>query len=262
MTNISLLSEMPIFNKISILTVDALAPLSMVAKMPGKYYRSQSSPTNEMLYGLLENALGWHFSEKDRNEIIKNLQKKHGRTAEASGVGFKSVLQFHLRFSLGLTAVPDAVLRYDDYWSQHLRTEGLEFFGGSREHDARLIPLVNAVAEKRVSVTDSSGIRDEDAFSTFQTGDKINLSVVRPFFPRYYVTPTPREYIVPSAAYQFRVETSEAIASMLDAAFEDPAAPLYLGSNDGWVEATWRIFSSAGKAEAEKAEAKNDPTGF
>jgi len=205
-----------------------------------------------MLYGLLENALGWHLSEKDRNEIIKILQKKHGKTAEASGVGFRSILQFHLRFGLGLTTVPGMVLRYDDYWSQHLRTGGLEFFGGSREHDAKLIPLVNAAAEKRVSLTDSGGVRDGNAISTFQTGDKINLSVVRPFFPRYYVTPTPREYVIPAAAYQYRVETSEAIASILASAFDDPAAPLYLGSNEGWVEATWRNFPASQKAEAGK----------
>lgn len=252
MKNISFINDTPVFSCVAMLTINALAPLSMVAKMPGKYYRSQSSPTNEMLYGLLENALGWHISEKDRNEVIKNLQKKHGKTAEASGTGFKSVLQFHLRFGLGLATAPEAVLCYDDYWSQHLRTGGLEFFGGSREHDAKLIPLVNAAAEKRIAVTDSGGVRDEDAISTFHTGDKINLSVVRPFFPRYYVTPTPREYVIPSAAYQYRVETSEAIAAMLASAFEDPAAPLYLGSNDGWVEATWRNFPAVGKAEAGK----------
>lgn len=252
MIDISLLTETPVFSSVAILTIDALAPLSMVAKMPGKYYRSQSAPTNDMLYGLLENALGWHISEKDRSEIIKSLQKTHGTVAESSGAGFKSVLQFHLRFGLGLATAPASTLRYDDYWSQHLRTGGLEFFGGSREHDAKLIPLVNAAAEKRVSLTDSGGVRDQDAISNFQMGDKINLSVVRPFFPRYYVTPTPREYVVPSAPYQYHVETCEAIAAALKSAFNDPAAPLYLGSNDGWVEATWRNFPPAEKTRAGK----------
>ena len=99
--NLNLLDEKPLFSATSILTIDALAPLSIVAKMPGKYYRSQSSPTNEMLYGLLENALGWHISEKDRNELIKKLQKKHGKTAEASGTGFKSVFAVSLAFWSG-----------------------------------------------------------------------------------------------------------------------------------------------------------------
>lgn len=243
--NLNLLELPPHFLTVAILTVDALSPLSMVAKMPGKYYRSQAAPTDDMLYGLLENALGWHISEKDRNDLIKRIQKKHGKTAQASGVGFKSLLQFHLRFGIRVETPSEAVLRYDDYWSQHLRTGGLEFFGGSREHDARLIPLVNAAAEKQISLTDSGGVRDEEAIGDFRPGDKINFSVVRPYFPRYYVTPTPREYVVPATAYQYRVETSPDVAEMIADALEDPAAPLYLGSNDGWVEATWRIFPEA-----------------
>ena len=243
--SLNLLESPPLFSTVAILTVDALAPLSMVAKMPGKYYRSQAAPTDDMLYGLLENALGWHISEKDRNDLIKQMQKRHGKTAQASGVGFKSLLQFHLRFGIRIETSAEAVLRYDDYWSQHLRTGGLEFFGGSREHDTRLIPLVNASAEKQISLTDSGGVRDEEVIGNFQPGDKINFSVVRPYFPRYYVTPTPREYVVPATAYQYRVETSPAVAEMIADALEDPAAPLYLGSNDGWVEATWRSFPEA-----------------
>lgn len=240
------LEQPPLFSTVAVLTVDALAPLSMVAKMPGKYYRSQDAPTDEMLYGLLENALGWHISEKDRSELIKQMQKKHGGTTRASGSGFKSLLQFHLRFGLRITnGSSGAVERYDDYWSQHLRTGGLEFFGGSREHDAALIPLVNAAAEKRISLTDSGGLRDDNARTEFQPGDKINFSVVRSLFPRYYVSPTPREYVIPSMPYQYRVETSSELAEMIARALEDPAAPLYLGSNDGWVEASWNIFPEA-----------------
>ena len=235
------------FSEVAVLTIDALAPLSMVTKMPGKYYQSQSAPTEEMLYGLLENALGWHISEKERSELIKKIQKKQNKTALASGVGFRSLLQFHLRFGLRIGESFEGILRYDDYWSQHLRTGGLEFFGGSREHDRRLIPLVNAAAQKQITLTDSGGIRDEIAFQAFKAGDKINLSVVRPFFPRYYITPTPREYVVPAIAYQYRVETSHEIAEMLTIALENPAAPLYLGSNDGWVEVSWKSFPEANR---------------
>lgn len=240
--DLKLLELPPAFSTVAILTVDALAPLSMVAKMPGKYYRSQPAPTDEMLYGLLENALGWHIAEKDRSGLIKQLEKKHKRKSNASGVGFRSLLQFHLRFGTRLVDASETMLRYDDYWSQQLRTGGLEFFGGSREHDARLIPLVNAASEKTITLTDSAGLRDEDAINNFQPGDKINLAVVRPYFPRYYVSPTPREYVIPSVAYQYRVETSQGIAAIVAAALENPEAPLYLGSNDGWVEATWRTF--------------------
>jgi CRISPR-associated protein Cas5 len=64
--DLNFLLEEPDFSTKAKLTIDALAPLSMVTSMPGKYYRSQPEPTDEMLYGLLENALGWHISTKER----------------------------------------------------------------------------------------------------------------------------------------------------------------------------------------------------
>lgn len=246
-SDITLLVQPPDFSRAAILAIHALAPLSLVVQMPGKFYHSQSEPSWEMLYGLLENALGWHLGEKDRNDILKQLAKQHKLTQEVaeSGVGFKSVLQHHLRFSPGLKQSPQTLVRYNDYWSQHLRTGGLEFFGGSREHDFRLIPLVNASAEKAVTLTDSGGRRDEEAINDFSQGDKINLSTVRPYFPRYYVSPTPREYIVPATAFQYRVKTSAAISEAIAQALIDPAAPLYLGSSDGWVEASWHTVQEA-----------------
>lgn len=233
------LNNHPDFSSVAILTIDSLAPLSMVAKMPGKYYRSQPSPTDEMLYGLLENALGWHIAEKDRNEVIKQLQKKHGKTARESGVGYRSLLQFHLRF--GLSQMPQ-VMHYDDYWSQHL--SGPSFVGGSREYDTRAIPLMNAVAGKKVTINDRAEAKKEsELLTTFQEGQTVHLNVLRPYFPQYYISPTPREYVVPDGPYRYRVETSAELASMIAEAVDDPAAPLYLGSNDGWVDVHWRVMS-------------------
>jgi len=96
--DLNFLLEDPDFSTKAKLTIDALAPLSMVTSMPGKYYRSQPEPTDEMLYGLLENALGWHISTKERNELLKQLKKKHNQELYESGVGYASLLQFHLRF--------------------------------------------------------------------------------------------------------------------------------------------------------------------
>lgn len=237
--DINLLTQPQDFSKVSVLTIDALAPLSMVAKMPGKYYRSQPAPTDEMLYGLLENALGWHIAEKDRNDLIKQLQKKHGKAARESGVGYKSLLQFHLRF--GLSQLPQ-VMHYDDYWSQHL--SGSSFVGGSREYDARAIPLMNALADKKVTINDRAEAKKEpELLTSFQEGQTVHLNVLRPYFPQYYISPTPREYVVPNGPYMYRVETSPELAHMIAEAVDDPAAPLYLGSNDGWVDVQWRVMS-------------------
>ena len=94
--DLSILKAPPDFSSRAILSLEALAPLSMVAKMPGKYYRSQPEPTEMMLFALLENALGWHIAEKDRNDLLKRLEKRHKLPVQKSNVGFGSLLQFHM----------------------------------------------------------------------------------------------------------------------------------------------------------------------
>lgn len=218
--------------------VEALSPLSMVSSLPGKYYRSQREPTPQMLYGLIENALGWHLSDKERGEIGKKLKKKFGIELEKSGVGFVSILQFHLRFA---TSVIPPLLHYDDLWAQHLK--GGSFIGGSRNYDWRAIKIMNAERGKKIAINDLGGSsKDSEKLHSFEENDKIHVNVVRPYFPQYYVSPTPREYVIPQGEYVFVIETNETLVEMLKTGFENPAAPLYLGSNDGWVEARWENF--------------------
>ena len=218
--------------------VDALSPLSMVSSLPGKYYRSQREPTRQMLYGLIENALGWHISDKERKEIEKKLKTKFGTELEKSGVGFVSILQFHLRFS---TSVVPPLLHYDDLWAQHLK--GGSFLGGSRNYDNQAIKIMNAERAKRIAIDDKgASSKDADKLNNFQDGDKVHVNVVKPYFPQYYISPTPREYVIPQGEYIFVAETSGDLAEMIKNALDNPAAPLYLGSNDGWVEARWENF--------------------
>jgi CRISPR-associated protein Cas5 len=239
--DLKFLLKPPAFPVKAMLNVEALAPLSMVTSMPGKYYRSQPEPTPAMLYGLLENALGWHISDKERNEIRKKLQRKHGQTAAESGVGFVSILQFHLRF--GIAVIPP-LIHYDDYWSQHLK--GGSFLGGSRNYDYRVIPLMNAQKAERVTIADGSEqkgfSKNPELLNTFSDGDKVHINVVRKYFPQYYASPTPREYVIPKGAYKYMVETSEDLSRLIANAIENPLAPLYLGSNDGWVEVKWEVI--------------------
>lgn len=207
----------------------------MVAKLPGKYYTSQSRPTEAMLLGLLENALGWHLGEVERGQLVKVLEKKHKQKGQASGSKFVSLLQWHVRF--GVMAVPP-LLHYDDLWTQHLK--GKTFAEGSRNYDAQAIPFMNAKKAGDVTTSDAAKARKEtSALTDFTKGDDVNIGVLRPYFPQYYSSPTLRGYVEPQAAYQVGIETSAALATALRAAIADPAAPLYLGSNDGWVELDW-----------------------
>lgn len=236
--DLGFLLQLPDFSARAMLVVDALAPLSMVTSMPGKYYRSQPEPTDAMMYGLLENALGWHIADRERKLLLKKLERNLGKKAVASGVGYASLLQFHVRFAVKCLPV---LLHYDDLWAQHLK--GGSFLDGSRNYDKRVIPLMNAYRDRDktgVTITDrASATKDSDKLNEFKDGDQIHVNVVRRFFPQYYASPTLREYVIPQGVYKYMIETSTELAQMLNAAFATPAAPLYLGSNDGWVEVTW-----------------------
>jgi CRISPR-associated protein Cas5 len=191
-----------------------------------------------MLFGLLENALGWHIVESDREKLLSRLKSRFGEPVSTSAVGFKSLLQYHLRFTMPMLPT---VTHYNDLWSQHLH--GSSFVGGSREYSYEAIPIMDAIAGKRITVNDRAEAgKDPNLIMSFQDGQVVHLNVLRPFFPQYYVSPTPREYVLPDGPYRYRVETSRQLAALIQAAFDDPAAPLYLGSNDGWVDVDWRVL--------------------
>lgn len=260
--------EPPDLTVIGVLHIEALAPLSIVVAQPGAYYRSQSAPSEHMLYGMLENALGWHIDDIEgfkRQDLLKGLRKQakkvQGRGSLwvnsdwlnmkadtiSSGVGFWSLLQHHVRFEP--PHVLPLVERYEDLWSQQLHDNGSSFFGGSRAYDHKLEDLVMRTRTK-VKVQEEGKKAREVAL--VEMGDKkdfkrlaldeavrlergkLNYMSVRSAFPQYYVTPKKREYVLPQGPYRFRVRTTEMVSRIITAALVDPAAPLYLGSNDGW----------------------------
>jgi len=259
--DLSFFLEPPERNTAATLIIEALAPLSMSTAQPGTYYRSQRAPTNAMLYGLLENAMGIHLPAGERKRTLKTLRtaakKKLGRGHELrktpwikgrsdreSGSGFVSVLQHHLTFD---TAVLPKVTSFDDLWARHTHGTGTSFPGGSRHHDVRLTSLVNRSSSGSVSFGDGASydIRDpEELEGDIPSDAKVHVKAIRPQFPQYYSSPTPREYVIPQSPYRYRILTTETLAQELHAALDDPAGPLYLGNSDGWVEAHLDILST------------------
>lgn len=236
------------------LEIDSLSPLSMASGQPGNYYQSLRIPTYHMLYGMLENALGWHFAEDIRKDIFKAMQKtakkkfrKDAQWAssdwlnaipESSGVKYFSFLQFHLTFD-GPKQEP-RVNTYDDLWAQSLRDSGRSFFGGSRHYDALLENVINRVRKGEIEFGDRSEFKDVslEELDKLPIDAKINYRAIRSLFPQYYTSlPTIREYIEPEEPYVFDIHTTEAVSAKIIKAIENPEAPLYLGANDGWVEA-------------------------
>lgn len=278
------------------LTIEALMPLSMTTAQPGTYYRSQRAPTEAMLYGMLENALGWHLGPDERKDLLKGLRKEAkkrlgrghdlkntpwitGDEDAESGVGFKSLLQHHLKFA-GCHFEP-ATMHFDDLWARHVHGNSTNFPGGSRNSDSRIEHIINLEKQDKLSFTDAkkadcniqepwqltdlrSAEKKHMAFfrppfpkryrppepNDFQETKKVtdvslkvHVSAIRSHFPVYYDSPTRREYVIPARPYQYRVETTPTVAGLISSALEDPVAPLYLGSNDGWVDARWEVLA-------------------
>ena len=253
--NLQFFLEPPELTVKGILTIEALAPLSMVAAQPGKYYRSQPYPTENMLYGLLENALGWHLFDDIRKQVVDNLKKQLKKQykknaqqleskwitgkAEVSAVGYSSLLQYHVQFSVP-TDLPNLVT-FDDLWSQQLRNTGRSFFQGSKHFDASLSKLINRGIKGEIEFGEGPQFSEylEDEFEDLVEGSKVKYTAVRSRFPQYFVSPTIREYVIPNKPYLFEVLTTPTVSAMLKEACDNPAAPLYLGSNDGWVEVNY-----------------------
>jgi CRISPR-associated protein Cas5 len=258
--NLNFFLEPPELTEKGKIVIEALSPLSMTTTQPGTYYRSQSAPTVNMLYGMLENALGWHFGVKDRTKFLKELRnaaKKKldrkdpliesewitGKKDDESGVGFKSILQHHLKF-IGPHIEPETV-HFDDLWARHVRGSGATFPGGSRNYDVSLERIVNMEKLNLISFGDSAkhNIRNPNEITNVSEDDKVHLNAIRPYFPQYYTSPTPREYVIPKGSYVFSVKTTKSLKEVIKDALKDPDSPVYLGTNDGWVEARWEDLS-------------------
>jgi CRISPR-associated protein Cas5 len=250
--NLSFFLEPPDLTHRAQLMIEALVPLSMTAEQPGTYYRSQRAPTEAMLYGMIENALGWHIAAADRSKLLKKLRDKAKKqfkrgdpalTSEwlsggpaKSEVGFMSLLQYHLRFTP--PHFFPATIHFDDLWARHVHSNGTDAPGGSRNNDYRLERIF---AMPDVSFGDRADfdIRDPEELAHVKPGAKVHIKAIRPMLPHFHVSPTPREYVIPSQPYRFRLECTETVANLVKTALDDPASPLYLGTNDGWVEARW-----------------------
>lgn len=149
--DISILFEKPDFAKSAILWIEPLAPLSMVVSMPGSYYRSQGEPSSFMIYGMLENMLGWHFDERIRREILKRMKAEFSKkfkikelSSESSEVSYTPILQQHLKIESPALVQPQKTF-FEDYWTQHLKDVDERHAKGNRNYDFSLEVQVNNI---------------------------------------------------------------------------------------------------------------------
>jgi CRISPR-associated protein Cas5 len=223
--DISLLFKNPIMDKEVILTIEPLAPLSMVNTIPGSYYKTQKAPTKFNISGVFENVLGWHLSYNDRKRIVKKIKsiyKKQYKIGDfkpnISDVGYIPLLE-HL-FEIELPIYP-VVEYYDDLWKQELKADDKRHLGGTPNID------YNLIKEKQILPKDSKGKVADKILSKFF---KDNQSK----FPQYYTSPTPREFIIVDGEYKYKLKMNNELYIKLKETINHSNIS-YLGTNEGWV---------------------------
>ena len=260
------------------LEVTALAPLSMVASQPGTYFRTALKPPVHMIYGMMENALGWHFPLTLRKDILKGLaaaaKKKHRKNPAYKGhpwlsgkpitttlTNYFSLLQYHLEVEEADD--PEIAMTYDDLWSMHLRDRGMNYIGGSRRYDYRLETLITNLRtsaaefkkmdkkEAKTRAAEKYEVGDRKEFQRIPveelttTGErKINAGSLGERYPMYYVSPKKRGFVVPADKYLLPFRATKSTYELLANSLTNPAAPTYLGTSEGWVSA--QIVNDAG----------------
>lgn len=251
------------------LEIEPLAPLSMVTEQPGTYFRSEIHVPITMVYGALENLLGWHFPDEIRRRLMVNLKKlakklhrKNAdynespwliKKAETTGSGYMSLLQYHLDL-MPMNFEGPLPMAYDDCWSMHLNGRGITFVGGSRHYERSLEELITKSKQKEITEKGKEALTpiqfgDGKNFQTYtieelrnlETGE-VKVTSLKPWFPQYYVSPKTRGYIVPSSSLRFEIRCTPTLSRLLTYAIRNPKAPIYLGSNDGWVEFKWKTY--------------------
>jgi CRISPR-associated protein Cas5 len=206
-----------------------LAPISMVSEIPGSYYKSDKKPSKFHIAGLMENLLGWHISNEDRlainKEIGKVYKKKYkieGYKSAVSNSGYVPVL-YHL-FEVKLSVVPTSV-HFDDVWKKAYRRVGeLVHPNGTPNIDYELIKIKRALKRKEDKPQQVDEKEMTDLF-------KNNLGG----FPYYYSTVSKREYLKFDGVMQIALDIQKEVCNMLQQSI-DENNPVYLGTNDGWVD--------------------------
>lgn len=227
--DIEILRKIPNKTIKAILSIEPLAPLSMVSEMPGSFYKTLNVPSKKMICGLIENVLGWHIDWRDRKVIqqdIKELRKRQKAvySNEAKGSTYIPLLMEYFDIIDQPTIDFSEVCFFNDLWKRcYRRADEVVHPKGTDNIDYRYIPQkwkLKRDEKNREKV-------DDKALKEFFK-EKID------FFPMYYTTPTVREYIHLHGRYIIPMLMDEKLFVMLYDILDTNNIG-YLGNNEGWV---------------------------
>jgi len=199
--DLSFLSEDPSTkSETARIVIEALAPLSMNTSVPGKHYQTAVHPPLRQIYGLFENAMGLHFGWKDSYKLRRKIADEAAASIRISGADkreFQPLLQPY--YDLSLIEKPETETFDDTQWAHKWR-DSATIRKGAMHHDWR-------------------GTLDDAAHYG------------------YGKTVIEREHVVANGPWIYRVKAGPKAMDALNRALQEPAGQLYLGNNDGWVDA-------------------------
>lgn len=225
--DISILEKSPSLTEHIAMLIRPLAPLSMVAEIPGSFYKTLRKPNKKMLCGVIENVLGWHLSNSDRKHIFddyKTFWKKKHKKAVPHTLGSTYIPLLMDYFDIaGNLLIKDleSVCFYKDLWNKsYRRADSFMHLNGCRNVSIDVLEEYHSVFgdEKNDNVVK-------------QTWFTKNLSKV-PFF---YTSPTDREYIYLNGVYSISLVVDPVLADMLEQRLKVYNIG-YLGNSEGWID--------------------------
>jgi len=202
------------------LTIQTLAPLSMVADIPGSYYKTQEVPDKYKLCGLFENILGWHFDKidrkaihKKRKDVFKKVFKERDYLSNDSNSGYQPLVFDYFETGLVLKTYS---IQYNDLWKREFsRFDEDVHPKGTPNLDYELL---------RIKPQSLQNGTLKEFFLRYKKK-----------FPMFYTSPTLREYIEYDGIIQIGLQMSEPLYEALNNSLIINSTG-YLGTSEGWVE--------------------------
>lgn len=235
--DISILSQKPCLDVKAQLTIQPLAPLSMVSELPGSYYKSLKYPSKKMVCGLFENILGWHFDNDTRSKIIGDLKKT--RKKQKIDIDYKDFTQGSTYIPLlmeyfEMPSVPSiedfrGLCTYDDYWSKaYRRADSYQHINGLRYMNADTIGRYTRAFEE---IDDDENLKSNEKNQRKTSWFKRHIGE----FAQYYSSPAKKEFVHLNGRLVYDIAIDPCLYSLLFTACRQVNVG-YLGNNEGWVD--------------------------
>lgn len=231
--DLSILKKLPELKTQAVLLIRPLAPLSMVSELPGSFYKTMKYPSKKMLCGLFENMLGWHFDNKLRLEIFKDMVKVRKKQKIdlkkeqlIHGSTYLPLLMDYFDILGNISLIEfKSMFNYSDLWNRgYRRSDSNKHLNGCRNID------VSLVAERYNLFTNWKDLPSKESESKKDEWFKNNIGRI----PCFYTSPTPREYICLDAVMEIPLMLDVNFAELLLA--EAKISNIcYLGNSEGWV---------------------------